>query len=118
MDTTNLNGTTQYQALALIMETAEREGYNVDEHTMCGYNENSGYIWLFDENESYTLAITDFAFNRGECVEFIITCYVNGDEFIGDSLEDAVSQYNDYATDAIKSGDLDADDLMLFVDFD
>lgn len=114
MDTTNLNGTTQYQALALIMETAEREGYNVDEHTMCGYNENSGYIWLFDENESYTLGITDFGYNRGEGVEFIISCYVNGDEFIGDSLEDAVNQYNDYAKEAIESGHLDKYDFMIF----
>mgnify|MGYP003677056579 FL=1 len=114
MDTSNLNGTTQYQALALLMETAEREGYNVDENTMCGYNENSGYIWLFDENESYTLGITDFGFNRGECVEFIITCYVNGDEFIGDSLEDAVSQYNEYAKEAIESEHLDKYDFMIF----
>tara|TARA_B110000285_G_scaffold36796_1_gene39871 strand:+ start:129 stop:476 length:348 start_codon:yes stop_codon:yes gene_type:complete len=114
MDTTNLNGKTQYQALALIMETAEREGYNVDEHTMCGYNENSGYIWLFDENESYTLGITDFGYNRGEGVEFIISCYVNGDEFIGDSLEDAVNQYNDYAKEAIESGHLDKYDFMIF----
>ena len=115
MDTSNLNGTTQYQALAFIMETADRVGYNVGDYTMCGYNQNSGYIWLYDENEQYTLAITDFAFNRGECVEFIITCYSNGDEFIGDSLEDAASQYNEYAKDAIESGDLDADDVFLFV---
>ena len=115
MDTSNLdNGSTQHSALGFILRTAERVGYNVDEHTMCGYNENSGYIWLWDENESYTLAITDFGFNRGECVEFIITCYVSGDEFIGDSLEDAVNQYNDYAKEAIESGDLDADDVMLF----
>lgn len=114
MNTGNINGSTQFSALGFILETAERVGYNVDEHTMCGYNENSGYVYLWDENENYTLGITDFGFNRGECVEFIITCYIGGDEFIGDSLEDAVSQYNDYAKDAIESGDLDADDVMLF----
>lgn len=114
MDTSTLNGTTQYKALAFIMETAEREGYNVDENTICGYNENSGYIWLDDENENYTLGITDFGFNRGDCVEFIISCYVNGDEFIGDSLEEAVSDYNEYAKDAIESGDLDADEVLMF----
>jgi hypothetical protein len=114
MDTTNLNSATQFLALGMIMETANEVGYTIGDDTIVGYNENSGYIYAYDENESYTLAITDFGFNRGECVEFIITCYVNGDEFIGDSLEDAVSQYNEYATDAIESGDLDADDVMLF----
>ena len=114
MDTSNLNGSTQYSALGFILRTAERVDYNVDEHTMCGYNENSGYIWLSDENEQFVLGITDFGFNRGDCVEFIVTCYVNGNEFIGDSLEDALSQYNEYATESVESGELDADEVMLF----
>tara|TARA_R110000751_G_scaffold2473_1_gene13438 strand:- start:645 stop:989 length:345 start_codon:yes stop_codon:yes gene_type:complete len=113
MDTSNLNNATQFEALGMLLKTANEVDYNVDEHTMCGYNENSGYIWLYDENENYTLGITDFGFNRGECVEFIVTCYVNG-EFIGDSLEDAVDQYNEYAAAALEAGDLDADDVMLF----
>ena len=114
MDTNNLNGTTQFKALAFIMETAERVGYNVDEYTMCGYNENSGYIYLYDENEQYTLGITDFGYNRGECVEFIISCYVNGDEFIGDSLEEAAKEYQEYASEALENGDLDEDEVMEF----
>tara|TARA_R110002153_G_scaffold271486_1_gene438890 strand:- start:320 stop:664 length:345 start_codon:yes stop_codon:yes gene_type:complete len=113
MDTSNLNNATQFEALGMLLRTANEVDYNVDENTMCGYNENSGYIWLYDENENYTLGITDFGFNRGECVEFIVTCYVNG-EFIGDSLEDAVDQYNEYAAAALEAGDLDADDVMLF----
>ena len=114
MNTSNLKGSTQFSALGFILETAERVGYNVDEHTMCGYNENSGYIYLYDENEQYTLGITDFGYNRGECVEFIISCYVNGDEFIGDSLEEAAKEYQEYADKALENGDLDEDDVMEF----
>lgn len=114
MDISNLNSATQFSALGLIMEKANEVGYTIGDDTIIGYNENSGYIYAYDENEMYTLGITDFGYNRGEGVEFIISCYVNGDEFIGDSLEDAVNDYNDYAKDAIESGDLDEDEVLMF----
>ena len=114
MDISNLNSATQFSALGLIMEKANEVGYTIGDDTIIGYNENSGYIYAYDENEMYTLAITDFGYNRGEGVEFIISCYVNGDEFIGDSLEEAVSEYNDDVKDAIESGDLDEDEVLMF----
>lgn len=114
MDISNLNSATQFSALGLIMEKANEVGYTIGDDTIIGYNENSGYIYAYDENEQYTLAITDFGYNRGECVEFIISCYVNGDEFIGDSLEEAAKEYQEYVAEALESGDLDEDEVMEF----
>tara|TARA_R110000823_G_scaffold180041_3_gene312359 strand:- start:100 stop:465 length:366 start_codon:yes stop_codon:yes gene_type:complete len=114
MDTTNLNSAIQFMALGLIMEKANEIGYTIGDDTLIGYNQNSGYIWVYDESETYTLGITDFAFNRGDCVEFIVTCYVNGNEFIADSLKEVFTLYQDYAFAAVEAGDLDVDEIMTF----
>tara|TARA_B110000285_G_scaffold219440_1_gene270031 strand:- start:871 stop:1197 length:327 start_codon:yes stop_codon:yes gene_type:complete len=91
----NINAT-QLRIAALLTETAEAHGYDL-EYSEIGYNENSGYVYLWSEMESYTIALTDFEYNRGEeKPDFIISCPESGEEFIADSLEGAKSEYEEY----------------------
>tara|TARA_B110000908_G_scaffold171484_1_gene234418 strand:- start:7545 stop:7868 length:324 start_codon:yes stop_codon:yes gene_type:complete len=59
-------------------------------------NSNSGYTFLYSEDEMHQIAINDSAFNRGEEVEFIISCPETGEEFFGSTLEDVTKQYEEH----------------------
>ena len=59
-------------------------------------NSNSGYTFLYSEDEMHQIAINESAFNRGEEVEFIISCPETGEEFFGSTLEDVTKQYEEH----------------------
>ena len=112
MNTNNLNNSTQYQALAKVIDTAERQGFDISEYTQAGYNENSGYIWLACEDWPFQFGIADFCFNRGEDVECILSESEHGEEFFGANPEDVQAQYKTWATEMIQDGKLDKEDAL------
>ena len=112
MNTSNLNSATHYQALAKIIDTAERQGFSITEYTEAGYNENSGYIWVACEDWNFQFGITDFCFNRGEDVECILSEPEMGEEFFGSNPEDVEAQYRTWALEMILDGQLDKEDAL------
>lgn len=60
------------------------------------HNSNSGYTFVYSEDELYQIGVADYAFNRGEEVEFIISCPETGEEFFGSTLEDVTKQYKEH----------------------
>jgi len=114
MNTSNLNTATQFKALALIIDTMERQGYTIDEYCEAGYNENSGYIYIWSEDLHVSFGIADFAYNRGEHVECILSEHFEGMEFTGRNAEDVEAQYKVWAEEMVLNGDLDEDDVMQF----
>ena len=59
-------------------------------------NSKSGYTFVYSEDELYQIGVADYAFNRGEEVEFIISCPETGEEFFGSTLEDVTKQYEEH----------------------
>lgn len=81
-------------ALAVISKAGETKfggghGFELSENT------RSGYTFVYSEDELHQIGIADYAFNRGEEVEFIISCPETGAEFFGSTLEDVTEQYED-----------------------
>jgi len=91
----NLKTTGQYEILKEVLAKAILIDYDI-EHSRVGYNENSGYIWMWSEMESYSIGITDYAYNRGEEVQIIITCPETGEEFIAYTWDEANDQYKQW----------------------
>lgn len=60
------------------------------------HNSKSGYTFVYSEDELYQIGVADYAFNRGEEVEFIISCPETGEEFFGSTLEDVTKQYEEH----------------------
>jgi len=114
MNTSNLNTATQFKALALIIDTMERQGYTIDEYCEAGYNDSSGYVYIYSEDIHVTFGITDFAFNRGEKVECILWEPETGTEFFGRNAEDVEAQYHTWAREMVLDGQLEQDDVMHF----
>jgi len=114
MNTSNLKTATQFKALALIIDTMERQGYTIDEYCEAGYNDSSGYIYIYSEDLHVSFGITDFAFNRGEYVECILWEQETGVEFFGRNAEDVEAQYKVWAAEMVLNGDLHEDDVMQF----
>ena len=114
MKTSNLTTSTQFKALALIIDTMERQGYTIDKYCEAGYNENSGYIYIWSEDIPVSFGIADYAYNRGEKVQCIFSEPVTGEEFIGDNLEDIENQYNEWFCVMVEDGNLFEEDRFMF----
>lgn len=114
MNTSNLNTATQFKALALVIDTMERQGYTIDEYCEAGYNENSGYIYIYSEDLHVQFGITDYAYNRGEYVECILSEPFEGTEFFGRNAEDVEAQYKVWAAEQLEEGMLCESDVMEF----
>ena len=91
----NLKTTGQYEILKEVLAKAILIDYDI-EYAQVGYNENSGYIWMWSEMESYSIGIADYAYHRGEDVQIIITCPETGEEFFGDSWDEANAEYKQW----------------------
>lgn len=114
MKTTNLKTATQFKALAMIIETMERQGYIIDNYCEAGYNKESGYIYIYSENLHVSFGITDYAYNRGEEVECILTEPFECMEFFGKNAEDCEAQYKEWAAQALADGMICESDILEF----
>jgi hypothetical protein len=114
MEIHNIKTARQFQILSAVIDKAEEAGYTLDEYTQAGYNENSGYIWVWNEMEMYTLGIADYAYNRGEAVQFIINEPFEGEEFFGDTYSECVEQYNEWAAERLEAGEICESDIQEF----
>ncbi len=114
MKTTGLETTTHFLILAKVLQEAEKTGYSLSEYTEAGYNSHSGYVYIWSEDEMYTLGLADYAYHRDEEVKYILSCPYTGEEFIGDSFEDMKNQYEEYTEEAVKAGDLPEDEILTF----
>jgi len=114
MNTTNLKTATQFKALAMVIEKMERQGHVIDKYCEAGYNENSGYIFIWSEDIPVSYGIADYAYNRGEEVECIFSEFITGEEFFGTSLEDIENKYNEWFTCKVENGELFEEDRTIF----
>lgn len=114
MKTTELRTATHFNALAMIIDTMERQGHVIDEYCEAGYNRTSGYIYVWSEDIPVTYGITDFAYNRGEDVQVIFSEWVTGKEFFGSSIEDVENQYNEWFCCKVEDGELFEEDRCFF----
>lgn len=64
-----------------------------------GYNQQSGYYYAYSEDELVQVGVADFAFNRGEGVEFIFSCPETGVEFFGQSIGVLQDEYEEHCID-------------------
>jgi hypothetical protein len=110
MKTTGLRTATHFKALAMIIDTMERQGHVIGEDCEAGYNVTSGYIYVWSEDIPVSYGITDYAYNRGEEVECIFSEFVTGEEFIGSSIEDVENQYNEWFCCMVEDGRLFEED--------
>lgn len=85
----------QYEIFREVLAKAIDLDYDL-QNASAGYNKNSGYIWMWSEWESYSIGIADYAWNRGEDVQIIITCPETGEEFFGDSWDEAHAEYKTF----------------------
>ena len=83
-------GTQHLETFAEVVSRGVEMGYTFDEHTQFGYNNTSGYVWLWSEDEQYTLGANH---HTGEEVEVIITCPDTGAEFFSTDPAEAVFEY-------------------------
>jgi len=91
----NLKTTGQYTILQDVLAKALELDYDL-QCAEVGYNENSGYIWMWSEMHDYSIGIADYAWHRGEKVQIIITCPETGEEFFGDSWDEANAEYKQW----------------------
>lgn len=91
----NLQTTEQYEIFREVLAKAIDLKYDL-EHAQVGYNQNSGYIWMWSEWENYTIGIADYAYNRGEDVQIIISCPETGEEFFGETWDEANAEYQEW----------------------
>lgn len=87
LDGINVISPTQLRAAALIIDKAHEHKFDMSEGHIA-YNSSSGYIYIYSEYEAYQICITDFAFNRGENVEYLYTDLNTGKEYLADSLKE------------------------------
>ena len=91
----DLKTTGQYMILQDVLTKAIELNYDL-QCAQVGYNDNSGYVWMWSEMESYTICIADYAWNRGEKVQILIHCPETGEEFFGDTWDEAHAEYKQY----------------------
>ena len=91
----DLKTTGQYTILQDVLAKAIELNYDL-QCAEVGYNDTSGYIWMWSEMENYTIGIADFAWYRGENVQIILTCPETGEEFFGDSWDEAHAEYKQW----------------------
>lgn len=61
-----------------------------------GYSQQSGYYYAYSDVEPLQVGVADFAFNRGEGVEFIFSCPETGVEFFGYSIREVQDEYDEH----------------------
>jgi len=79
-----------------VLEKAKESNFGGGYGFELSKNTTSGYTFVYSEDEIYQIGIADYAFNRGEEVQFIINCPETGEEFFGDTLEDVTEQYEEH----------------------
>jgi len=114
MKTENINTARQFQILAAVIDRAEELNYTLDEYTYAGYNNQSGYIYVFSEDEQYTLGIADYAYNRGEKVQCILNEPFEGEEFICDTFEECIEEYKEWAAERLAADEICESDILEF----
>ena len=115
MEISNITTATQVQILAKVLDRAERLGYILDQYTQAGYNSNSGYIWVANEDwGSICLGIADYAYHRGEEVECILSEPFEGEEFFASTPEGCISQYKEWAAERLAADEICESDILEF----
>jgi len=79
-----------------VLEKAKESTFGAGYGFELSRNTTSGYTFVYSEDEIYQIGVADYAFNRGEEVQFIISCPETGEEFFGDTLEDVTKQYDEH----------------------
>ena len=85
----------QYKIFTDVLRRALDLNYDL-QYAQVGYNSTSGYVWMWSEDENYSIGIADYAWNRGEGIECILTCPETGEEFFADEPEDCYFLYGEY----------------------
>ena len=109
----NLNTEKQFRILAQIIEKANHYGYELDGAEV-GYNENSGYVWLWSDYEQMSLGLEDFNFNPShdfEQVEFILCEPFEGEEFFGTTPNQVKAQYKRWAAERLEAEEICESDI-------
>lgn len=115
MEMTNINSAAKVSILAKVMKYAENQGYELDQWTQAGYNEYSGYIWVANENwGSICFGIADYAYNRGEEVQCILSEPFEGEEFFGATAKDCIKQYKEWAAERLAADEICESDILEF----
>ena len=116
MNFSNITNPKHIKIAALLVEKAQELDYDLySDYTEVGYNENSGYVWLWNEMEQLTLGLEDFAYNPtkgAEQVELLFTCPATGEEFFAYSRGGVRDQYLAFVTEALEDGDIVPTDVQ------
>ena len=91
----DLKTTEQYTILQDVLSKALELSYDL-QCAQVGYNESSGYIWMWSEMRDYSIGIAIYAWHRGENVQVIVTCPETGAEFIADTWDEANAEYKQF----------------------
>ena len=94
--TIELNSALQYRIFRDVLQKAINLNYDLSQYTQAGYNEHSGYVWLWSEDENYSIGIADYAWGRNEAVQCILTCPETGEEFFGTRPNECYDLYDAY----------------------
>lgn len=115
--TISLNTPTQIEIAALLVKRAEELQFDLSDYTEVGYNDHSGYVFLWSEMEQVQLGLTDYGYNRGEKeVELIYSCPASGEEFFATTPEELAADYETYVLAALQAEDIvlsDVNDLYI-----
>ena len=112
----NLTSEKHFRILAQIIEKANHYGYHLDGAEV-GYNEHSGYVWLWSDYEQMTLGLEDFNFNPSydfEQVEFILSEPFEGEEFFGTTPNQVKTQYKNWAAERLAADEICESDILEF----
>lgn len=112
----NLNtNPTMIHVASLLVKKAQRCGYDLYDSAV-EYNNHSGYVYLWNEDEQIVLGMKDYHYSEGATtdeVDLIFSCPVTGQEFISEDIEDIVSEYREFV-DSQDESDEDYPDAIYF----
>jgi hypothetical protein len=111
----NITTSGQIKALAACIETAEKQGFIMDDDIDAGFNKNSGFVYVGGEDWDLGMYVAVNIFTS-DAPMFLLSCPYSGEEFFGTNPESCILQYKAYAKDAIADGDMDEDELMIPLD--
>ena len=69
-------------------------------------------MWLWSEDEQYSLGLADYGFYRGDDVDIIFTCPFDGEEFIGFDPDEVVSEYFEHVRERLQEDEITEDDIV------
>tara|TARA_R110000772_G_scaffold39301_6_gene92522 strand:- start:130 stop:474 length:345 start_codon:yes stop_codon:yes gene_type:complete len=102
----------QIKALAACIETAEKQGFIMDDYIDAGFNKNSGFVYVGGEDWDLGMYVGVNIF-KDDAPMFLLSCPYSGEEFFGSAPESCILQYKAWAKDAIADGDMDEDELLM-----